>query len=84
MKNTYRGYTLVLETDGTASIFGNETPLARGVLQKLVPFLIDKLGFSLEEIEIAIEQLDREMHEKAYFGTNRYFLFTKDKYCGAA
>jgi hypothetical protein len=51
----------------------------RGNFKKVCTYAALALGMSLDEIDVAIQEMEKQFHNGAEFGINRTFLFTFDK-----
>lgn len=54
-------------------------PVARGSLTKIVKLMVKNYDFSFNEIELAVNTMDEEAHDRANFGAFRTFIFSSDR-----
>lgn len=72
-----KGYQLLnlgshWELHGPSGVF-------RGDLKKICTFAVVELGFPFKELEIAVDEMEKQFHDGAEFGIYRHFMFTFDK-----
>ena len=50
-----------------------------GTLKQVCTYAVLELGFSMNELEVAIMEMHKEFHNAAEFGMYRTFIYTFDK-----
>ena len=50
-----------------------------GTLKKVCAYAVTELGFPFKELEIAVEEMEKHLHNGAEFGIYQHFMFTFDK-----
>jgi hypothetical protein len=50
----------------------------RGDLKKITTYAVIDLGFEVDEIELAVVEMNKHFHNAAEFGIMRRFMFTFD------
>lgn len=51
----------------------------KGDLRKVCTYAVADLGFPFKELEIAVEEMEKNFHDGAEFGIYQSFIFTFDK-----
>lgn len=73
------GYDLYEVTQDEWIINAKGGPLFAGTFKDVVKHAIAKMGFELEEIEIATQEMIKMGHNAAHFGMFRGFIYTFNK-----
>lgn len=51
----------------------------QGSLRQVCAYAVQELGFSIEEIELGVLEMERHFHNAAEYGVFKGFMFTFDK-----
>ena len=76
-RSSSKGYQLLnlgshWELHGPSGVF-------KGDLKKICTYAVVKLGFPFKELEIAVDEMEKQFHNCAEFGIYQTFIFTFDK-----
>lgn len=73
-------YDMVMRPDESWVIRAGEKSLYSGTMREVVTFMVQRLGFDIDEIEVAIEEVGKHLkngHDGAHFGMHKRFIFTQ-------
>lgn len=73
------GYDLYEVTPNEWIMNVKNGPLYVGTFKKVVKHAVIKMGFSLVEIEVAVDEMLKKGHNAAHFGMSRGFISTFNK-----
>jgi hypothetical protein len=57
----------------------SSTGVFKGDLKKVCTYAVIQLGFPFRELEVAVEYMEKELHDGAEFGIYKSFMFTFDR-----
>jgi hypothetical protein len=72
-----KGYKLI--DVGSFWEFHSAKGIYRGNFKQVCTFAVVQFGFSLDEFEIAVQEMERHFQNGAEFGVHKTFMFTFDK-----
>jgi len=73
------GYDLYEVSRDHWAIHVKEGPVYVGSFKKVVKHCVLRLGFDLEEIKVAVDEMLKYNHNGAHFGMYRGFIYTFEK-----
>lgn len=76
-RESSKGYQLL--NLGSYWEFHGPTGVFKGDLKKVCTFAVLQLGFPFKELEIAVDEMEKQFHNGAEFGIYQTFIFTFDK-----
>ena len=79
------GYNLYEESNGKWTL-ENLNPIFSGTLKEVGLFMVREIGFSMPQLEMALNAMADENHNAAHFGVFKKFIYSyeRDKYVGKA
>lgn len=78
MEKNHSSYDLIQNIDGTFTLKGSKNPLFRGDLKSVFRVMTKIFNISIEQIEIAVEEMDKNDHTRAHFSSFGTFIFSED------
>lgn len=73
------GYDLYEITQNEWILKVKNGPMYVGTFKKVVKHAVTKMGFDLEEINVAVKEMIKYNHNAAHFGMYRGFIYTFQK-----
>ena len=72
-----KGYQLL--NLGSHWEFKTPSGIMTGGLKQICTYAVISLGFQFKELEMAVEEMEKQFHDGAEFGIYKSFMFTFDK-----
>jgi hypothetical protein len=79
-QTSHSSYDLVMFQNGSWALISSNKVLFHGNFKKVVRAMVNRFGFELEEIEIAVESMENQADERSHFGIQRKFIFSYSQY----
>jgi hypothetical protein len=76
-RSSSKGYQLL--NLGSHWEFHGPTGIFKGDLKKICTYAVVRLGFHFKELEIAVDEMEKNFHNGAEFGIYQSFIFTFEK-----
>lgn len=76
-RDSSKGYQML--NLGSHWEFHSSRGIFSGDLKKVVVYAVNQLGFQFKELEVAVEEMEKQFHNGAEFGMYRSFMFTFEK-----
>lgn len=79
MNFTSEGYDLYEVTKNEWILHVKNGAIYTGTFKKVIKYAVTKMGFKLEEFDIAVKEMVKYNHNGAHFGMYRGFIYTFQK-----